>query len=1016
MALSTDQLKHLSHLYDRWQSGDAGQRDVVQREVNAAGEGVGRAFAQMVAHADTEASATLLPPISQSMREAAVRAAGPATAGNTDGARDAPSSPFGATLSGELPTREPGQHIGPYRLIKELGRGGMGVVWLAERADGTHARQVALKMPLVENLNWLLAARFARERNILASLEHPSIARLYDAGVDEHTQPYIAIEYVAGLPITQHVREKKLKPEAIVQLFTKVIEAVAHAHTQLVIHRDIKPSNILVDAKGDPHLLDFGIAKLLDADDESVSADATQLTRLSGRALTLDYASPEQVNNVTLGTASDVYSLGIVLYELLTGSRPYHPKGPTRRDLELAILEQEPGKPSELLLRTGDSEAGKSARSVRGDLDTIVLKALKKDPKQRYATAQAFADDLKRYIAFEPVTAKPDSEWYRISRFTRRHRVGVGVSVALGTAIAAGVAATVWQAEIARNESEKARVEAKRAEVVSTFVTDVFLTTDMYQNDPITAQKVTALELLRRGADVAEQRLRDDPKALSSVLQTFQVLLENVGDYDRALKNARTNFSLRMDGNFTSGQKVDGGIGLASILTTLNKYSEVGELFAKLAPLETAAAKEDPSQMGAYYLLLGRYLRWKRDARALPTLERAEHLTRMDALRDGASEDDIAKWMMTSGLLGITYAEHGDAERGIRLMQGVMEQAPAKRESLWGISGRLMSETGQALSLAGRYVAAEQAITQGQNIYRAHGFAEHPNIAVMDSFRLEGFARMGRWKELSELSDRELARDQKQDPNGRVLLLASLNDATHRFWLGDATDACARGRKALAARWSEPNAVLNELRRRVWTVISACAQATTSNGEGSVVAALLAEAEASPPLDAVSAAGSAVSIDYQQRIARANVSIAQANSSVATDDLRAIVKSGPPNGLHRIRSNWLDVLTAFCAASEITADKELCLSQVESSLRLMSADSEMSQWHPQRGRLLYWQAAILRDKGEFQRAITVANEALKLQLQYEFLTSLNTARTRALLQHINTPKRLNEPVASKPRQ
>ena len=463
MALTTDQLKHLSLLYDRWQRGDASLRDAVQREVSAADADVARAFAQMVANSDTDASATLLPPISPAMREAAVLAARPSNADNTGGASNAHASPFSGTLSGDMPTREAGQHVGPYRLIKELGRGGMGVVWLAERADGTHARQVALKMPLVENLNWLLAARFARERNILASLEHPSIARLYDAGVDEHAQPYIAIEYVAGLPITQYVLEKKLKPEAIVQRFTKVIEAVAHAHAQLVIHRDIKPTNILVDAKGEPHLLDFGIAKLLD-DDESMSADATQLTRLSGRALTLDYASPEQVNNVPLGTASDVYSLGIVLYELLTGSRPYHPKGPTRRDLELAILEQDPGKPSELLLRTGDSEAGKSARSVRGDLDTIVLKALKKDPMQRYATAQAFADDLKRYIAFEPVTAKPDSEWYRVARFVRRNRVGVGVALALGAAIAAGVTSTVWQASIAKTQAARANAEALQKE------------------------------------------------------------------------------------------------------------------------------------------------------------------------------------------------------------------------------------------------------------------------------------------------------------------------------------------------------------------------------------------------------------------------------------------------------------------------------------------------------------------------------------------------------------------------
>ena len=464
MAITVEQLRELAQLYDQWQSAialppgaSAVELDRLQRAAALRGEEFASAFAVMIKDAAVDGGATTLPPLTDSARSAAVAASLSDVGSLTKPVLNLDQPP---------PPREPGHHVGPYRLIKEIGRGGMGVVWLAARADGQHERQVALKMPLVENLNWLLAARFARERNILASLEHPGIARLYDAGVDSETQPYIALEYVVGVPISDYVRDNALKPEATVALFTKVINAVSHAHAQLVIHRDIKPSNILVDGKGEPHLLDFGIAKLLD-DEDSMSAESTQLTRMSGRALTLDYASPEQVNGQTLGTASDVYGLGVVLYELLTGNKPYSPKGPTRRDLELAIVEQEPTKPSDRLMLTGTSESGKTARRIRGDLDTVVLKALKKDPRQRYATAQAFADDLKRYLAFEPITAKPDSEWYRITKFARRNRWAVVAAALLGIAVSVGVASTLHQATLAKKE-------ARRANTVRDFVESIF--------------------------------------------------------------------------------------------------------------------------------------------------------------------------------------------------------------------------------------------------------------------------------------------------------------------------------------------------------------------------------------------------------------------------------------------------------------------------------------------------------------------------------------------------------------
>jgi serine/threonine protein kinase len=540
--LNAAQLKQLAVLSDQWLEGSAVERDALRIQAAQQGDAFERAFNVMVAQLNDHdldhnndnnkhrTDATLLPLIPETVRDRAIVASGVRPSGaisNVVCDTDRATESLHQNADTAFTERSVGQHVGPYRLLKELGRGGMGVVWLAERADGTHARQVALKMPLVDNLNWLLAARFARERNILASLEHSGIARLYDAGVDEHAQPYIAIEYVAGQPITHYVRDKKLKPEAIVRLFIKVIEVVAYAHTQLVIHRDIKPTNILVDAKGEPHLLDFGIAKLLD-DDESMSADATQ-----------------QVNGVTLGTASDVYSLGIVLYELLTGSRPYRPKGPTRRDLELAILEQEPGKPSELLLRTGDSEAGKSARSMRGDLDTIVLKALKKDPKQRYATAQAFADDLKRYIAFEPVTAKPDSEWYRVARFVRRNRVGVSVALALGAAIAAGVASTIWQTVEANRQRVIAEEEVTEREKSTRFVVEL-----ISQYAP-KSKPMSSVELLDLGLTKIAGVYEDDYEGSSRMAALLASRFVEMGERTRA----RQGMEVALDYALKSGKR-----------------------------------------------------------------------------------------------------------------------------------------------------------------------------------------------------------------------------------------------------------------------------------------------------------------------------------------------------------------------------------------------------------------------------------------------------------------------------
>ncbi len=394
----------------------------------------------------------------------------------TDGCNDDSSPQAGNHAAGD--------RVGPYRLLRELGAGGMGVVWLAQRADGLMAqRQVALKLPHGP-FRSDLAARIAREREILATLDHPHIARLYDAGVAANGQPYLALEHVDGLRIDHHCQQQRLSVRARLGLFLQLARAVAHAHAQVVVHRDIKPSNLLVDAAGQVKLLDFGIARLLD---EGL-LPAADLTQHGARALTPDYAAPEQIAGQPVGTRSDVYALGVLLFELLTGERPYRLKRDSRAALEEAILAAEVPRPSSVVA----DEALRHA--LRGDLDTIVLKAVKKNLNERYASVDAMAEDIERHLGNRPVLARPDSVVYRARKFVLRHRAGVATAAALLLSVMAGAGTALWQARIAITERE-------RAEDVKDFVAAIFREANPY--DGSGKQQLSAVDLLKQ----ADKRL-----------------------------------------------------------------------------------------------------------------------------------------------------------------------------------------------------------------------------------------------------------------------------------------------------------------------------------------------------------------------------------------------------------------------------------------------------------------------------------------------------------------------------
>jgi len=331
----------------------------------------------------------------------------------------------------------PAMMVGPYRLIRQLGAGGMAEVWLAQRADGAYKRNLALKLPTALDLRADIAKRFARERDILAGLEHPNIARFYDAGISQEDLPYLAMEYVQGEPITQWCDTHLVEVRDRIKLFLQVLDAVQYAHARKVLHRDIKPSNILVTGSGQVRLLDFGVAKLL-ADEET----QTQLTQLYGQAFTPEYASPELIRGDRVQQASDIYSLGVVLYELLSGTRPYRLKAKTPLvALERAVAQTQVPRPSSQITLEGAmaraTTVKKLLRQLRGDLDAIALKALQRDPADRYSSAEALADELQRHLSKEPIQARLAHPLYLLSRFVLRHRSSITATAVVVALLAA---------------------------------------------------------------------------------------------------------------------------------------------------------------------------------------------------------------------------------------------------------------------------------------------------------------------------------------------------------------------------------------------------------------------------------------------------------------------------------------------------------------------------------------------------------------------------------------------------
>ncbi|MGH7630564.1 MAG: tetratricopeptide repeat protein [Gemmatimonadales bacterium] len=626
----------------------------------------------------------------------------------------------GAELASEESGSVAGGRLGPYRLVRELGRGGMGAVYLAERDDEQYDRRVAIKVLPAGLLSRGLRTRFLLERRIQASLEHPHIARLYDAGVGADGTPYFVMEYVEGRPIDRHCDEGRLPIRARLALFDQVCDAVQFAHRNLVVHRDLKPGNILVSNDGVVKLLDFGIAKLLPT---AVDGGATLTGRGGFQPLTPEYASPEQLRGEPVSTATDVYALGVLLFDLLAGGWPYRPRDQSVLSLERAVLEQDPDRPSLAISRAPDDPPVSERRAttpaglrrqLRGDLDNIVLTALRKEPDRRYVSVQHLRDDIRHYLERRPVSARPATWEYRTRRFVRRHAVGVAAATLVGVSLIAGLAGTAWQARAASRE-------ARRADQVRQFVVELFQVSDP---DRAKGDTITARALLDRGAERLDTALAAEPELRAEMLTVLGGIYQKLGAYDRArplLEDALAVRGARLGPRHLDAAK--SAADLASLLYEQGEYQQAEELTRNalavrrelLGPEDTLVAAS-MTDLAAIVNAQGKH-------------DEGERLLRV-GLEIDRKRGSPALVGTDLNNLSVTLWSRGKYPEALSLA----EEALALRRELHGEEHTEVAislhNLGTALMASGEYQRAEERYREALAIRKKLLGAEHPHVAL----------------------------------------------------------------------------------------------------------------------------------------------------------------------------------------------------------------------------------------------------------------------------------------------
>jgi eukaryotic-like serine/threonine-protein kinase len=614
-----------------------------------------------------------------------------------------------------------GEMVGPYRLIRELGSGGTASVWLAERADGLVQRQIALKLPHLGIIDRGLAERIARERNILAGLEHPNIARLYDAGVDAKGRPYLAIEYVDGLSPDQYCQKHSLGMRDRLTLFVGIARAVAYAHARLVVHRDLKPSNVLVTATGEVRLLDFGIARLLQSD---LPGKHFQ-TRIGVRPLTPAYAAPEQFTGGQITVATDVYSLGVILYELLTGRSPYSPSRQTLAAMEEAVLSQEPVPASKV--------AESSARALRGDLDTILARALQKTPALRYPSVDSMADDVQRHLDGLPITARPAAFWYRAGKFLRRRALPISLGALAVGALITGLGVALWQKNLAQEQRDLARrqrdVSLQRlamARAASEFATEV-ITSGIKSGETLTIE-----QLLERSEKIADETGQQDASVQAVAAELMAVWFMRFNRPDKA----------------------------AQILTRAIEALPASQAGGQVAELQCQRARAR-AMLGS-------------DVPAL--IQEHEDIT--------ARIDDAAVKAGCLRTLAYLSSLAGDAPGRLRFALAAMETIESEGSQSPATRAQSMAEVASGYSRVGQFDRALELFARAHEVLEEGGMAHSNLMGVLESEYSVAWSDAGYPANALAHADAAAALQRRQNPDGQESDTVRINRAGYLQTLG----------------------------------------------------------------------------------------------------------------------------------------------------------------------------------------------------------------------------------------